>query len=84
MTPLERAARALCALDGNPAEARMDGKPMWQSYLTEVRTVIQAIREPSIKMGVAWCNSVPDGSSPMRDWQAMIDAMLAEDIIKPT
>lgn len=83
MTPLERAARALCALDGNPADAPMDGKPMWQSYLPEVRAVIAAIREPSVEMGVAWCGNSPGGSSAARDWQAMIDTMLAEDIIKP-
>ncbi|WP_157009823.1 hypothetical protein [Sphingobium sp. YBL2] len=28
----------------------MDGKPPWQDYLTQVRAVIAAIREPSGEM----------------------------------
>lgn len=47
---LERAARALCALDGNPENASLDGKPLWQDYLPEARAVFQAIREPSGEM----------------------------------
>lgn len=40
MNPLERAARALCSLDGHPENATMDGKPLWQNYLPEARAAI--------------------------------------------
>ena len=50
MTPLERAARVLCSLDGNPENATMKGKPFWQNYLPEARAAIGAIVEPSQEM----------------------------------
>lgn len=77
MSPLEKAARALCRVDGHPEDARMEGKPLWQDYLPEARAVLEAIREPSVDM-------VYDGgiNHPPADtisiWQAMIDAALAE------
>ncbi|NRB16721.1 MAG: hypothetical protein HRU33_03840 [Rhodobacteraceae bacterium] len=37
----ERAARALCALNDNPPDIKMDGKPMWISYLPEVDAVLR-------------------------------------------
>lgn len=90
MTPLEKAARALCELDGNPPGAVMDGKPLWQDFLPEVRTVLQAIREPSEEMEAAAdalenvaCASGDSGDGVLlndgaeRIWQAMIDAALA-------
>lgn len=39
---IEAAARALCRLDGNPENAKMDGKPMWQSYIPEAKAAIEA------------------------------------------
>jgi hypothetical protein len=53
MSPLERAARALCELDNNPPGATMDGKPLWMDYLPEVRAVVEAIRQPSEEMVAA-------------------------------
>jgi hypothetical protein len=41
--PRERAARALCALDGNPENMMFQGAPMWMSYLPEVDAVLEAI-----------------------------------------
>jgi len=38
----ERAARALCELDGHPPDIKMDGSPMWKTYLPEVDAVLQA------------------------------------------
>jgi hypothetical protein len=38
----ERAARALCELEDNPPDIKMDGSPMWISYLPEVDAVLQA------------------------------------------
>lgn len=78
MNPLERAARALCELDGHPPGATMDGKPLWQDYLPEVRAVLAAVREPSEAM----VNATPaDRNRPIYPediWQAMIDAIMAE------
>ena len=39
----ERAARALCDLGGLPADARIEGAPMWVSYLREVDVVLRAV-----------------------------------------
>lgn len=41
-SPRERAARALCELHGHPPEIKMEGHPMWMSYLEEVDTVLKA------------------------------------------
>lgn len=40
--PRERAARALCELHGHPPDIKMEGHPMWMSYLEEVDTVLKA------------------------------------------
>lgn len=88
MKPYERAARALCALDGNPENAAMDGKPLWQDYLPEVRAVIAALRDPSQAM-IEAANGAAPGHVDMHDfivedmaapvWSAMIDALLGEE-----
>ncbi len=79
MTPIERAARALCELDNNPPGATMDGKPLWQDYLPEVRAVLLAVRELG---DVALTTKIPHDAdwSNERDmfWKAGIDALLAE------
>ncbi|WP_065335348.1 hypothetical protein [Tritonibacter mobilis] len=41
-SPRERAARALCELQGHPPDIKMEGRPMWRSYLEEVDTVLKA------------------------------------------
>ena len=38
----ERAARSLCKLVNTPPDIKMDGSPMWISYLPEVDAVLQA------------------------------------------
>lgn len=38
----ERAARALCELANIPPGIKMDGSPMWVSYLPELDAVLQA------------------------------------------
>jgi hypothetical protein len=72
-SPLERAARALCELEGNPPGATMDGKPLWMDYLSEARVVIAAIREPSEKM-IAAGRECASGAI----YQRMIDALLEQ------
>lgn len=83
MTPIERAARALCKLAGNPENTKFEGKPMWQSYINEAHAVVQAIREPddlAISLGaLALEHSSPDASNVDLAgiaYQAMIDAVL--------
>ncbi|PHQ62842.1 MAG: hypothetical protein COC10_09305 [Sphingobium sp.] len=49
----ERAARALCRKDGHPENIMFEGRPMWQSYLDTVDTVIAALGDyagPEIAM----------------------------------
>lgn len=50
MTPIERAARALCKADGNPENTKFEGKPMWESYLPAVRLVLVALEGASPAM----------------------------------
>ncbi len=61
-TGLERVARALCELDANPADATMDGKPLWQDYLPEAWAAIMALREPDPVIG-AGANKAAEGPS---------------------
>lgn len=39
---IEAAARALCRFDGHPENAKLDGKPLWQSYIPEAAAAINA------------------------------------------
>lgn len=39
----EIVARALCRYDGNPEGTRLDGEPMWTSYIPQAETVLQAL-----------------------------------------
>lgn len=59
MSPLERAARALCTLDGNHEDAKIDGKPVWRNYLPGAQAALT-----SAKMEWRPIKSAPqDGSS---------------------
>jgi len=50
----ERAARALCALDGHPSDIRFEGAPMWKSYLPQVRVVVAALQDPGMECEGEW------------------------------
>lgn len=51
MSPIiEAAARALCRQAGNPENATMEGKPLWQDYEPEARAVLISIRQASDAM----------------------------------
>ena len=78
--PLERAARALCEMAGNPPGATMDGKPLWQDYLPEVRAVLAAVRQPNDAMIDAGNDaSIPGELWGVEDvWQGMLDAVLED------
>lgn len=52
-SPRERAARALCNLDGHAPDAAFEGGPMWASYLPQVNAVLR------VALGdVAWAAMV--------------------------
>lgn len=84
MTPIERAARALCALAGvdpnSTCDVHMPGDPdaifAWAGFRPQVRTVLQAIREPSEAMMVAGECAPPEATAI---WRAMIDAALKDE-----
>lgn len=42
----ERAARALCISQGHAPNIKMDGAPMWRSFLEEVDVVLKAALKP--------------------------------------
>jgi hypothetical protein len=44
--PRERAARALCRLDGLPENAVLDGRSMWTAFLPKVDAVLEAVMPP--------------------------------------
>lgn len=44
--PRERAARALCRFHNLPENTKLDGWPMWESFLPEVDAVLEAALEP--------------------------------------
>lgn len=39
----ERAARALCKMDGHTPDINLDGEPMWKSYLRQVDMVLRTV-----------------------------------------
>lgn len=45
-TPRERAARALCRMNGVPEDTKFEVRPMWEGYLDEVDTVLKAALSP--------------------------------------
>lgn len=89
MTLMERAARALCRLDGYQEDEERKGRPLWQSYAPQVRAVLEAIHEPSPSMMEAGAEVIryvgPEESQSgyqsdaANVWRFMIDAM-REDI----
>jgi len=93
MTPIERAARALCKLDGHAEEGEREGKPLWRSYLPQARAVLEAIHEPSLRMTEAGATVIryvgpeesPSGyeSDAANVWRFMIDAMREDFSTRP-
>lgn len=41
--PRELAARALCRFDGQAEDIKVEGKPMWESYLPKADAVLAAV-----------------------------------------
>lgn len=77
MTTAERIARALCRLDGHPENIAFEGRPMWQSYLPQVRVVLDEIEEPDAAMLDAAVNTAEKigPHDHVGIWRAMVKAM---------
>lgn len=54
----EIVARALCRLDGHPEDIKMDGRPMWESYLDQADAVLKALGEETAEGGVGHGNEL--------------------------
>lgn len=89
MTPIERAARAICLTLGHDPDKDDEvglgdpGDLNWNMFEDQVRAVLEAIREPSEVMAKAGTDALPAFEAPLRAdasdcWQAMIDAALSE------
>jgi len=83
MSPIiEAAARALCRHAGNPENATMDGKPLWQDYVPEVREVLIGSRDATDSMAevgraTAYDRVVDVGPEDAKAiYAAMLDAAL--------
>jgi hypothetical protein len=83
MSPIvEAAVRALCRHAGNPENATMDGKPLWQDYVPEVFEVLIAIRDASDAMAAvgratAYDRVIDLGEEDAKAiYTAMLDAVL--------
>lgn len=85
-TIVERAARALRELDGHAPDIE-DDNPTWQNYLSNVRAVLQAIREPTdgmMEAGAEIIRNVGPSESPeahrndaANTWRFMVDEALS-------
>ncbi|WP_260581169.1 hypothetical protein [Sphingopyxis sp. PET50] len=95
MTPLERAARALCLADGLDPDRKFKSSDWsegtaphefaWHEYLPKARAVLTAIREPSEGMREAGAGQLFGaasddwGEDAKKVWVAMIEAALTEN-----
>lgn len=84
MSPIERAARALCLIDEVDPDSSLGGDGhnlLWMEYANvNVKAVLQAIREPSDEMNAAGIDADDhiEFNNHGRIWQAMIDAALKD------
>ncbi|MEG8040514.1 hypothetical protein QP166_14610 [Sphingomonas sp. LR60] len=73
MSPIERAARALCRLAGRPENTRFEGRPMWESYIDEAAASLSAVRHAHFvaltERLLAWSETGERG----RDWREMAE-----------
>ena len=72
---IERIARTLCGLAGDPP----DSEPDWEAFVPAARAVLQAIREPSVEMAEAGIEATAAGGAEVSVWRAMIDCALEEE-----
>lgn len=76
MSPLERAARALCLADGLDPDRKFKSSDWsegtaphefaWHEYLPKARAVLEAIREPDPHtQAIAWGFGLCEGGDPL-------------------
>lgn len=85
MNPIEKAARNLCRIDGQDADALLAGAPHWTAYLPQVMGVIEALYEPGAAMKEAGSEVIRHVgheeteaayySDAANVWRFMIDAL---------
>jgi len=46
MTPIEKAARALCRANGLPENIQFEGRPMWENFILQAKAVMEALEQP--------------------------------------
>ena len=63
ISPRERAARALCSMQRKSADAMIDGRPWWMSYLDRVDAVLKEALEDHQWMAMK-DQDAPPGSGP--------------------
>lgn len=94
MESIERAARALCALDGKSGdELSESGAPVWQDYVAQVGVVVKALHEPTTAMCEAGAEIVRVIGAEEEDfayqqdaaniWRYMADTLLSDINRKP-
>ncbi len=73
MSPIERAARALCRLAGHPENTGFEGRPMWESYIDEAAASLSAVRHADFVALtgrlLAWSETGQHGP----DWREMAE-----------
>lgn len=70
----ERAARALCRLNGYQADDPFEDNAMWHSYLPAAHAVLEALHEPSRAMVAAGKLTAKGFVDVPGLWRAMIEA----------
>lgn len=85
MSPIEKAARALCRAHGNDEEDMSDGVPRWVAFLPQLMSVIDALYEPGSAMKAAGSEIIrhvghEESEASYRSdaanvWRFMIDAL---------
>lgn len=80
---IERLSRVLCVADGQDPDvcgpAPDDDTPQWRLYVSDVRTLLIGLREPSDKMVQAGADASNSCLTDAGDsWRVMIDTLLGE------
>lgn len=69
MSPVERAARAICRLAGHPENILIDGRPMWESYVDEAAAALSAVRHANFVALAERLLAWPEKGEQGPDWR---------------
>ncbi len=85
MSPIEKAARALCRLHGEDEDQLSGGTPRWAAFLPHALAVVDALHEPDDMMKEAGSEIIRHVGSEEADtgyrsdaanvWRFMMDAL---------